>query len=117
MTADGKAVALTASRIFEDPLPAKLVILSGCETGLGKTIAGDDLLGLTRSFYLGGAVSTLSSLWQIEDVGTMAFMEKFHQLAVDGDYGKAWLGARNHVKGLGYPASVYAAFVLGGASQ
>ncbi len=117
LTADGKAVALTASRIFEDPLPAKLVILSGCETGLGKTIAGDDLLGLTRSFYLGGAVSTLSSLWQIEDVGTMAFMEKFHQLAVDGDYGKAWLGARNHVKGLGYPASVYAAFVLGGASQ
>ncbi len=117
LSADGKAAALTADKIYEEPLSARLVILSACETGLGKTIAGDDLLGLTRSFYLGGAVSTLSSLWQIDDEGTMAFMKKFHQLAIKGDYGKAWVEARDHVKALGYPASVYAAFILGGASQ
>ncbi|MBT7712540.1 MAG: CHAT domain-containing protein [Deltaproteobacteria bacterium] len=117
LTANGKADPLTASEIYETPLPAKLVILSACETGLGKTIAGDDLLGLTRSFYLGGAVSTLSSLWQIEDEGTMEFMKKFHQQAVNGDYGTAWVQARDYVKQLGYPASVYGAFVLGGASM
>ncbi len=117
LTINGRADALTASKIYENPLPAKLVILSACETGLGKTIAGDDLLGLTRSFYLGGAISTLSSLWQIEDEGTMEFMKKFHQQAVKGDYGDAWLKARDFVKEQGYPASVYGAFVLGGASK
>jgi len=117
LTIDGKADPLTAAKIYENPLPARLVILSACETGLGKTIAGDDLLGLTRSFYLGGAVATLSSLWQIDDEGTMEFMKKFHLEAVNDDYGKAWVVARDYVKGLGYPASVYGAFILGGASN
>ncbi|NQU64922.1 MAG: CHAT domain-containing protein [SAR324 cluster bacterium] len=117
LSSGSKADPLTASEIYEYPLPAKLVILSACETGLGKTIAGDDLLGLTRSFYLGGAISTLSSLWQIEDEGTMEFMKKFHQQSINGDFGTAWVQARDHVKKLGYPASVYAAFILGGATN
>jgi len=115
LSANDTAHPLTAGRIFENPLPARLVILSACETGLGRSVAGDDLLGLTRSFYLGGAVATLSSLWQIDDEGTMAFMRKFHELAVQGDYGKAWVSARDHAAALGYAADVYAAFTLGGA--
>lgn len=117
LTKEGKASPLTAAQIYENPLPARLVILSACETGLGKTIAGDDLLGLTRSFYLGGAISTLSSLWQIDDEGTMEFMKVFHEKAKNGHYGKAWLAARDVVKKKGYPASVYGAFVLSGAAQ
>lgn len=117
LTKDGKASPLTAADIYKNPLPARLIILSACETGLGKTIAGDDLLGLTRSFYLGGATSTLSSLWQIDDEGTLEFMKIFHAEAKGGDYGLAWLKARDTLKKAGYSASVYGAFVLSGSNQ
>jgi CHAT domain-containing protein len=56
------AVALTAGSLFENPLTADLVILSACETGVGKAVAGDDFLGLPRSFYLAGARTVLNSL-------------------------------------------------------
>ena len=109
------AESLTAEALFENPLPARLVVLSGCETGLGRAIAGDDLIGLTRSFFLGGANTVLSSLWRIDDAGTVAYMKKFHEAAQQGDFGGAWLAARDDLKARGYPASVYGAFVLAGA--
>ncbi len=106
---------ITAKQLFETPIPAKLVILSACETGLGQVIAGDDLLGLSRSFYLGGASSILSSLWEIDDQGTLVFMKSFHQNLDEGkNYGEAWVSARNHTKSEGFPPSVYGAFILGG---
>jgi CHAT domain-containing protein len=114
LSESGSAYPLTAKQLYENPLPATLVILSACETGLGKTVAGDDLLGLTRSFYLGGTQSVLSSLWEIEDEGTREYMLKFHQSAAKGDFGEAWLEARDHVKAKGFPASVYGAFNLNG---
>ncbi|MEK9940888.1 MAG: CHAT domain-containing tetratricopeptide repeat protein [Gammaproteobacteria bacterium] len=110
------AEPLTAAHLFENPLAARLVVMSGCETGLGQALAGDDLIGLSRSFYLGGAVSILSSLWRIDDEGTVAYMQKFHEVARSGDFGSAWLAARDELKDRGYPASVYGAFVLGGAA-
>lgn len=117
LSGQGKADFLTAARVFETPLPAKLVILSACETGVGKAVAGDDFLGLARSFYLGGSLSVLHSLWPITDAGTLAYMEIFHSVSAGGDYGQAWLAARNQLKKSGYPPSVYGAFVLGGASK
>ncbi len=113
----GGVQRLTAARLFEAPLRADLVVLSACETGVGQAVAGDDYLGLTRSFYLGGARTVINSLWPVEDKGTQAFMTRFHELAKTGDYGAAWLGARDAVKQQGFPPSVYGAFVLGGAPQ
>lgn len=107
---------LTASRLFEAPLNAQLVVLSACETGLGQAEAGDDYLGLARSFYLGGARAVMNSLWPVHDKPTRAYMTVFHQKARGGDYGRAWLAARDHLKAQGLPSSVYGAFVLGGAS-
>ncbi len=110
--------ALTARELFENPLPARLVVLSGCETGVGEVEAGDDILGLPRSFYLGGTVSIVSSLWKVDDEGTAMFMRIFHRTAKElGDYGTAWLAARNAVKKAGMPPWIYGAFVLGGARQ
>ena len=106
---------LTAAKLFESPLPAKLVVLSACETGVGKAIAGDDFLGLPRSLYLGGALAVVSSLWPVEDASTKAFMETFHAQAKNGDYGAAWLAARDRLRAAGLPPSFYGAFVLGGA--
>lgn len=110
--------ALTARELFEDPLPARLVVLSGCETGVGEIEAGDDILGLPRSFYLGGTVSIVSSLWKVDDEGTAMFMRIFHRTAKElGDYGTAWLAARNAVKKAGMAPWIYGAFVLGGARR
>lgn len=117
LAGQGEVRRLTAARLFEAPLRASLVVLSACETGVGRAVAGDDFLGLTRSFYLAGARTVLNSLWPVQDKGTQAFMTRFHALARHGDYGTAWLGARNEVKQQGYAPSVYGAFSLGGAAR
>lgn len=108
---------LTAARLFENPLPAKLVVLSGCETGLGQVVAGDDFLGLPRSFYLGGTLAVVYSLWPVADTPTKFFMEAFHREAVSKDYGEAWLAARNAMKQKGYTPSQYGGFILGGQGK
>lgn len=110
-----KAMPLTAETLFAKPLKARLVALSACETGMGKVVSGDELLGLARSFYLGGASSILSSLWPVDDEATRMFMETFHKQSREGNLGKAWLSARDELRTKGYPPSAYGAFVLGGS--
>jgi CHAT domain-containing protein len=113
---DGQhAAPLTAERLFEQPLSARMVVLSACETGMGQVIDGDDLLGLVRSFYLGGAFAVLSSLWPVEDEATRLFMAVFHEKARNGDFGVAWIAAREAVRSQGFPPSSYGAFVLAGS--
>ncbi|MBI2267071.1 MAG: CHAT domain-containing protein [Armatimonadetes bacterium] len=109
-----RAAHLTASKLYASPLRARFVVLSACETGLGQVVAGEDLLGLIRSFYLGGTLTLLSSQWRVEDRGTRLFMETFHKLAAQGDYGAAWLKTRDLLKKQGFSPAVYGAFVLGG---
>ena len=70
-----------------------------------------------RSFYLGGARTVVNSLWPVADRGTQIFMTRFHELARQGDYGAAWLAARDEVKRQGFPPAVYGAFNLGGAAR
>jgi len=112
---DAAPVILTVARLVEAPMPAKLVVLSACETGLASAAAGDDFLGLPRSFYLGGAAAVVSSLWPVDDEGTQIFMHAFHERARKGDYGGGWLAARNALKASGAQPFIYGAFVLGGA--
>lgn len=95
---------LTAADIFEDPLPAELVVLSACETGLGEAVAGDDFLGLARSFYLGGADTVLYSLWPISDEGTREFMTAFYRhVRYSNDPVLAWADATARLRDEGYP--------------
>jgi tetratricopeptide (TPR) repeat protein len=112
---DGKhAHPVTAEDILKKPIPADIVVLSACETGMGKVISGDDLLGLSRSFYLGGSKAILSSLWPVDDAATKSYMDIFHKEAQRSDIGTAWLRARDHLVREGYPPTTYGAFVLGG---
>jgi CHAT domain-containing protein len=60
-------------------LPADLVVLSGCETGLGKEIRGEGLMGLTRGFLYAGAARLLVSLWDFHDQATAQLMSRFYR--------------------------------------
>jgi len=114
LSKDSKLYTLTAKEIFASPLKADLVVLSACETGMGVNVAGDDLLGLPRSFFLGGSRVVVSSLWPISDDGTKEFMLEFHKFAKNGEYEKGLLKAKELLKSKGYSDSVYGAFVLYG---
>lgn len=69
---------LNASEIAHLNLNADMVVLSACNTGLGKVISGEGLLGLQRSFFAAGASSVVSSLWSIYDRSTPLFMAYFY---------------------------------------
>jgi CHAT domain-containing protein/tetratricopeptide (TPR) repeat protein len=64
--------------IYNLNLPADLVVLSACETGLGKEISGEGLVGLTRGFMYAGASRVVASLWRVSDVGTAELMGAFY---------------------------------------
>ncbi|MFK8052309.1 MAG: CHAT domain-containing protein [Woeseiaceae bacterium] len=65
--------------IYELDLEAELVVLSACDTALGRDIAGEGLLGLTRGFMYAGADRVIASLWQVEDRATATLMEYFYE--------------------------------------
>jgi hypothetical protein len=54
------------------------VVLSACQTGLGKDVRGEGLIGLTRGFMYAGASSVVSSLWKVDDEVTAELMKHFY---------------------------------------
>jgi len=64
--------------IYNMRLNADLVVLSGCDTALGKDIKGEGLIGLTRAFMYAGAPRIVASLWQVSDLATAELMKKFY---------------------------------------
>jgi CHAT domain-containing protein len=57
----------------------RLVVVSACESGLGKVMSGEHLLGLRRALHLAGAQRTLTALWRVDDKKTCRWMELFYE--------------------------------------
>jgi CHAT domain-containing protein/tetratricopeptide (TPR) repeat protein len=71
---------LTVGSIIEKwTLDADLVVLSACQTGLGKYTAGDGMLGFTQALLQKGARSVVLSRWKVDDSATALLMARFYQ--------------------------------------
>jgi CHAT domain-containing protein len=64
--------------IYGLDLNADLVVLSACETALGREIRGEGLMGLTQGFLYAGARGVVASLWQVPDRATAELMARFY---------------------------------------
>ena len=69
---------LQVYEVLSKKLRAELVVLSACNTGLGRLQRGEGLLGATRAFLYAGVPSMVVSLWSVEDRATAAIMERFY---------------------------------------
>jgi len=79
LAAGGKGEGkLKASEIFSLNLKADTVVLSACETGLGKITNGDEIIGLTRAFIYAGAPSVVTTLWKVNDRASYELVREFY---------------------------------------
>jgi CHAT domain-containing protein len=70
---------LRTDEIFNLRLGAQLVVLSACETGLGREKRGEGVIGLTRAFMYAGAPTVGVSLWSVADRSTAELMSDFYK--------------------------------------
>jgi CHAT domain-containing protein len=101
--------------LYQIRLPAKLVTLSGCATGMNFVSAGDELLGLQRGLFCAGATSLLLSLWDVHDESTSALMQAFYRHYVQtGDMPGALQSAMKRLREQNPHPYFWAPFVLVG---
>ena len=76
---------LFSGEMFDLNLKADLVVLSACETGLGKIINGEGVMSMTRGFVYSGASNILYSLWKVGDKNTQDLMVRFYYNILEGN--------------------------------
>ncbi len=75
---------LYAGEIYNLRLKADLVMLSACQTGLGKIVRGEGIIGLTRGFLYAGAKNVGVSMWKVADESTSGLMINFYKYLLKG---------------------------------
>jgi CHAT domain-containing protein len=64
--------------IYTLRLPAELVVLSACNTALGRQVSGEGIVGIVRGFMYAGAKRVVASLWKVDDDATGEMMGRFY---------------------------------------
>ena len=75
---------LRTHEIFNLDLDAELVVLSACETGLGREARGEGVEGLMHAFFHAGVPQIVSSLWKVDDQSTAELMRRFYYYYMEG---------------------------------
>jgi CHAT domain-containing protein len=65
-------------------LNAELIVLSSCESGIGKLVKGEGMLALNRGFLYSGVQNTIFSLWKVEDKSTSRLMIELYRNILEG---------------------------------
>ncbi len=108
---------LYAHEIYNLDLSAELVVLSACDTGSGRQLAGEGMVsGLLRGFLYAGARRLLVSLWPVDDAGTAELMIHFYRGLFEGSLppAEALRQAQQALAETGAPPYLWAGFVLQG---
>ena len=72
--------------VYNLNMPAEVVVLSSCQTALGKEIRGEGLIGLVRGFMYAGAARVVASLWKVDDWSTSELMKRFYKKMIVEKY-------------------------------
>ncbi len=70
---------LSLNDIYNLDLSSDMVVLSACQTALGKDVRGEGLIGLSRGFLYAGSNRIVASLWKVDDSATAEFMMRFYK--------------------------------------
>lgn len=113
---------LLAYELFGMNLSARLAVLSGCETGLGRLSKGEGVLSLSRAFAYAGCPSIVMSLWKANDLSNHSIMKSFYSDLKNGietseALRKAKLNYLDHADALSAHPFYWAPFVLIGESN
>ncbi len=82
--------------IYSLHLSADLVVLSACESALGRDLDSEGMIGLTRAFFYAGSSRIISTLWKVDDQATAELMSRFyHHLSKGQSPSAALRGAQN----------------------
>jgi CHAT domain-containing protein len=75
---EGEDGRLEVREVFGLDLHARLIVLSACETGLGKLSRGDEVVGLQRAFLYAGTPAVVTTLWKVDDKATFELVRAFY---------------------------------------
>ena len=89
---------LETLEVFGLNLQADMVVLSACQTGLGKITHGDDIIGLNQAFFYAGTHTLISSLWRVSDISTAILIKTFYRQYIRNNKAESLRQAIFHVK-------------------
>ena len=108
---------LEVRELFALDLKARLVVLSACETGLGKLSRGDELVGLQRAFLYAGTPAVVTTLWKVDDRASFLLMRDFYDQLKTRGPAEALRRAQGATMGEFPHPFFWAAFTLTGMPQ
>lgn len=105
---------LEAAEIFDLRINADLIVLSACQTGLGKVTSGDEVQGMNQAFLYAGTHALISSLWRVSDITTAMLMKQFYREYQTRPKAESLRRAMLHVKARFPHPGYWSAFTLTG---